>query len=75
MASKNIAITEDLYWTLAKKKKHNESFTKVIYRLLEEKEHPSSYFGAWGELSRNEEKMIEKARKELRELWTFRDIE
>jgi len=75
MASRNIAITEDLYWTLTKKKQHNESFTKVICRLLEEKEHPSSYFGAWGELTRDEEKMIENARKELRELWTHRVIE
>ena len=75
MASKNIAITEDLYWTLMKKKRLNESFTKVIFRLLEESERPSNYFGAWGELSEDENEQIKQARVELRELWTNRVIE
>jgi len=74
MASKNIAITEDLYRTLMKKKQHNESFTKVIFRLLEEEERASNYFGAWGALSSTEEEKINRARKELRELWTYREI-
>jgi len=71
MASRNIAITEDLYVQLSKKKVGNESFTKVIFRLLHDNEKPSKYFGSWG-LTDEEENEIKKAKKELRQLWTDR---
>ena len=73
MASRNIAVTEDLYMALLKRKLQNESFTKVIYRLLQENERPSNYFGVWNDLSATDENKIKKARKELRELWLERE--
>jgi predicted CopG family antitoxin len=72
MASKNIAITEELYHELEKRKSDNESFTKVIFRLLEKYDKPSNYFGYWKDLSKAEEQKLKKARSELRELWTGR---
>jgi len=74
MASRNIAITEDLYKVLAKKKKGNESFTKVISRLLSKNEKPSDYFGAWNDLSKEDLEKIKKAKKELRDLWHLREL-
>ena len=74
MASRNIAITEELYRMLMKRKLQDESFTKVIYRLLRKNERPSNYFGAWGDLSIEEKEKIEKARNELRKLWFDREI-
>ena len=72
MASRNIAITEDLYFALERKKRRNESFTKVIKRLMVEHDRPSNYFGAWADMSKDEEKELTKARKEIRTLWKDR---
>ena len=69
MASKNIAITEDLYRALEGRKINDESFTKVISRLLQESEKPSNYFGAWKDLSPEELERIKRAKKEIRDLW------
>ncbi|MEA3558225.1 MAG: antitoxin VapB family protein [Candidatus Thermoplasmatota archaeon] len=74
MASRNIAITEDIYFILEKRKMKNDSFTKVISRLIQENDKPSKYFGVWNDLSVEEEKMIKKAKKELRDSWNDRDI-
>ena len=74
MASKNIAITEELYFELMKRKHPDESFTKIIYRLLKENDKPSNYFGKWKTLTKKEEDEIKKARKELRKLWVDRKI-
>jgi len=74
MASKNIAITEDLYHELLKRKHHDESFTKIISRLLKEKDRPSNYFGKWKDISKEEENKIKKAKSELRKLWTERKL-
>jgi len=74
LASRNIAITEDLYASLEKKKRKDESFTKVIYRLLEENDRPSNYFGAWRDLSEKEENGIKEARRKLREVWQEREL-
>ena len=74
MASKNIAITEDLYHELLKRKHHDESFTKIISRLLQEKDRPSNYFGKWKDLSNKDEQKIIKAKSELRILWTDRKL-
>ena len=74
MSSKNIAITEDLYHELLKRKHHEESFTKIISRLLKENDRPSNYFGKWKDITKEEEKKIKKAKSELRKLWTERNI-
>ena len=74
MASRNVAITEDLYHLLERRKIKGESFTKVIYRLLDENESPSLYFGAWEDLTEKEEEKITGARKKLRESWEHRDL-
>jgi predicted CopG family antitoxin len=74
MSSKNIAITEDLYHELLKRKHHDESFTKIISRLLKEKDRPSNYFGKWKDLSKEDEQKINKAKSELRKLWTDRKL-
>ena len=74
MSSKNIAITEDLYYELLKRKHHDESFTKIISRLLRENDHPSNYFGKWKDITKEEEQKMKKAKSELRKLWTDRNI-
>jgi predicted CopG family antitoxin len=73
MASRNIAITEDLYEVLSRKKMDDESFTKVIYRILGENEKPSDYFGSWSDLTPVEEDSISMAKDELRALWIVRN--
>lgn len=74
MARRDIAIIEDLYLKLEKRKMKDESSTKVIRRLLDENDKPSAYFGAWGELSKDEEEKIEKAKRELRNIWNGSSI-
>ena len=74
MASKNIAITEDIYHELLKRKHHDESFTRIISRLLKEKDHPSNYFGMWNDLTKAEDTKLVNAKKELRKLWTERTV-
>lgn len=74
MASKNIAITEDIYHELLKRKNQDESFTQIITRLLEEKDRTSNYFGHWKDLAREDEKKIAAAKKELRTIWTDRTV-
>jgi len=75
MASRNIAITEDLYDALSRRKRPDESFTKVIYRLLRDKERPEDYLGAWGDLTEEEIEGIVRSRKDLRDRWTKREPE
>ena len=74
MASKNIAITEDIYHELLKRKNQDESFTQIISRLIEEKDRSSNYFGHWKDLAREDEKKIDDAKKELRKIWTDRKV-
>jgi predicted CopG family antitoxin len=74
MASKNIAITENIYHELLKRKYHDESFTQVISRLLEEKDRSSNYFGQWKDLPSEDFKKIDAAKKELRKIWIDRNI-
>ena len=74
MASKNIAITEHIYNELMKRKYQNESFTKIISRLLEEKDKPSNYFGKWKDFSKDDENKLNKAKSELHKLWTDRKL-
>ena len=75
MASRNVAITEEIYHALEKRKMPGESFTGVIRRLLQETERPSKYFGTLKDLDNKELNTIEKTRTELRELWSTREIE
>jgi predicted CopG family antitoxin len=42
MAHKTITISDDAYEALAKSRRENESFTKVILRLTSERERASS---------------------------------
>ena len=74
MASKNIAITEDIYHELLKRKHNDESFTKIISRLIQENDRPSNYFGKWKDITEKEEQGMNKAKSELRKLWTDRNI-
>lgn len=65
MASKNMAIREDVYRRLMETKIEGESFSDVIERLLERRE---SLLPLWGALaSSNELITIEKEIKMLRE--------
>lgn len=66
MSSKNIAITKDLYDVLSRNKVGDESFTDVIYRIMDERKRPSRFFGAWADLSPEEERTLEESRMELR---------
>jgi predicted CopG family antitoxin len=70
MASKNIAITKKLYDELSKRKQKDESFTKIIYRLLQRYDRPSHYFGVWQDMTGKEERDMDKLRKDLREKWS-----
>jgi hypothetical protein len=53
---------------------HDESFTKIISRLLKEKDRPSNYLGKWKDITKNDEIRLKKARSELRKLWTDRKL-
>ena len=45
MASKNISITKDIYSKLKRLKRPNESFSKVIGRLLKKQKNPFEFLG------------------------------
>ena len=75
MASRNIAITEDIYHQLERRKQDGESFTGVIKRLLETRGRPSDHFGAWEDLTERDLEAMRKARKELRESWQERGLD
>ncbi len=49
MASKNLAIREDVYRKLSEAKKEGESFSDVIEKLLEKRGDLLSLWGAWGD--------------------------
>jgi predicted CopG family antitoxin len=74
MASKTIAITEDVYFALESRKREGESFTEVIRRLLKKKGKLSDFAGAWADMTDEEYEAIQKAREELRANWKVRDI-
>lgn len=63
--TKNISITDRIYFKLLKEKKGEESFSEVIARLLSRKGRISDYFGKWE--IRDEE--VEEFRKELETMW------
>lgn len=45
--TKNISITDEIYFKLLKEKRGEESFTDVIAKLLSKKGRISDYFGKW----------------------------
>ncbi|MCF2140702.1 MAG: antitoxin VapB family protein [Candidatus Lokiarchaeota archaeon] len=47
MSSINISITKEIYYKLKRLKRPNESFSKLINRLLENKKDPFEYLGIW----------------------------
>ena len=49
MASKNLAIREDVYRKLSEAKKDGDSFSDVIEKLLERRGDLLSLWGAWGD--------------------------
>ena len=49
MASKNLAIREEVYRKLSDAKKEGESFSDVIEKLLEKRGDLLSLWGAWGD--------------------------
>jgi len=64
MASKNLAIREDVYRKLLEAKKEGESFSDVIEKLLEKRGDLLSLWGAWGD--DEEVAFIETSVKETR---------
>lgn len=75
MSSKNISITEDVYRELLAYKSTKESFTEMLRKLLKRKKRLSDFFGAWGILSKEEERGLRNAQKELRNSWKVWDKE
>ncbi len=49
MASKNLAIREDVYRKLSEAKKEGDSFSDVIEKLLERRGDLLSLWGAWAD--------------------------
>ncbi len=65
MASKNMAIREDIYRRLSETKMEGESFSDAIERLLERRE---SLLPLWGALANSSElDTIEREIKKIRE--------
>ncbi len=64
MATKNLAIREEVYKKLLEAKKEGESFSDVIEKLLEKREDLLSLWGAWGD--EGEVVFIENSVKEMR---------
>ena len=64
MASKNLAIREEVYRKLSDAKKEGESFSDVIEKLLEKRGDLLSLWGAWGD--DEEVTFIETSVKETR---------
>ncbi|TMI15059.1 antitoxin [Candidatus Bathyarchaeota archaeon] len=64
MASKNLAIREEVYRKLSDAKKEGESFSDVIEKLLEKRGDLLPLWGAWGD--DEEVTFIETSVKETR---------
>ena len=64
MATKNLAIREEVYKKLLEAKKEGESFSDVIEKLLEKRGDLLSLWGAWGD--EGEVVFIENSVKEMR---------
>ena len=64
MATKNLAVREEVYKKLLEAKKEGESFSDVIEKLLEKREDLLSLWGAWGD--EGEVVFIENSVKEMR---------
>ena len=64
MASKNLAIREDVYRKLSEAKREGESFSDVIEKLLEKRGDLMSLWGAWGD--DEDVTFIETSVKEIR---------
>ena len=64
MATKNLAIREEVYKKLLEAKKEGESFSDVIEKLLAKREDLLSLWGAWGD--EGEVVFIENSVKEMR---------
>ncbi len=65
METKNIAITDDAYNLLKKRKKENESFSDVIRRITK-KENIMKFAGAWSYMPDSEIKKIKRNISKLR---------
>ena len=64
MATKNLAIREEVYRKLSEVKKEGESFSDVIEKLLEKRGDLLSLWGAWED--DEEVTLIETSVKEMR---------
>ena len=64
MATKNLAIREEVYRKLSEAKKEGESFSDVIEKLLEKRGDLLSLWGAWRD--DREVMFIENSVKEMR---------
>ena len=64
MATKNLAIREEVYRKLSEAKKEGESFSDVIEKLLQKRGDLLSLWGAWAD--DEESAFIETSVKEMR---------
>ncbi len=63
---RTITISNEAYEALKREKRSGESFSKVILRLVKNKNDLLSLAGSWSDISEEE---VEKAFNELREAW------
>lgn len=66
MTTKNIAITEEAYNILSRRKKPGESFSEVIVDNFRGKKSILEFAGAWSEMPEKDFKEIKKNIKEVR---------
>ncbi len=71
MATKNIAIREDVYKRLLSSKRNEESFSDAIDRLLQRKTSLLSFAGVFAE-SDQELKMVEEEMRKIKKKATLR---
>lgn len=68
MASKMIAVREDVYNKLQTLKKQDESFSELLERLIgERKKDPLAHFGLWKEESKQEKQDLDDFEESLQE--------
>ncbi len=65
MATKNIAIMEDVYKLLLARKRASESFSDVLRREMKSKRDIMEFAGAWKNIS---EEKIEEMKEDIRKM-------
>ncbi len=68
---RTITISDEAYEALKREKRENESFSKVILRLVKNREGLLALAGTWSDIDGKE---LDNALKELREAWKKWDV-